>query len=217
MYWKKKQINYIKKKNLRINKIFQLSVNGLVLFALCLLPGIATADYPTETLIKNAMKNDPEPGKLKSYDYYMKILIELAKLNPKLPFSAMIINTNNGKILCTGLNLTKPNGNPIWTAEIVAIDNCAKQYPNHDWKNTALITTAEPDIMSQEAIIRFGIPLTVYGTSLPFIIKQGKPVVNIRAEYVIKHAPYYHGRIIGNVLENKTNHLYENLKANHIH
>ena len=144
-----------------------------------------------------------------SYTAYMKYLVGLAKTNPKAPFAAMIVDTRTGKRLCQGLN--DASNNPTLHGEIVAINNCVQKHSNVDWQHTALITTAEPCPMCMSAIIWTGIPVTVYGTSIPYLKKNHWDQINIRSSTVIKHASaFYHGELIGNILHNVTDELFKN-------
>jgi tRNA(adenine34) deaminase len=144
-----------------------------------------------------------------SYDHYMKQLIGLAKQNPQKPYAAMIIDNATGKILCEGVNASKTN--PTLHGEIVAINNCAAKYPKINWAETTLITDAEPCAMCASAIVWAHISKVVYGSSITFFEKQGWEPIHIRAEYVMKKAPFYKGTILGGVLHEETDKVF--LKA----
>ena len=145
--------------------------------------------------------------RMKPYSYYMKILIKLAHKNSKAPFAAMVVDTDTGKVLSLGLNHSLKN--PVLHGEIVAIDHAIKKYPHINWHRTALITTAEPCSMCISAIIWAGIPLVIYGTSIPYLEKHHWDQIQLRAKSVIKMAAsFYHGKVIGGILHTQTDKLF---------
>lgn len=142
-----------------------------------------------------------------SYENYMQQLIALAKKkNPRYPFAAMIVDNQTGKILCEGV--FEPKINPTYHGEMVAINNCLKKYPHFDGSKTTLITDAEPCAMCTGAIVWVGIPRIVYGTSVPFFVEHHWTQINVRAEYIIQHSPFYKGMVMGGVLHLKTDKLF---------
>jgi tRNA(adenine34) deaminase len=151
---------------------------------------------------------DEKNGPIISYDHYMKQLIKLSKQNPQQPYAAMIIDNATGKILCEGVNAAKTN--PTLHGEIVAINNCAAKYPKINWSETTLITDAEPCAMCASAIVWARISKVVYGSSIAFFAKQGWQPINLRAEYIMKKAPFYKGTILGGVLHEETDKVFIN-------
>lgn len=137
---------------------------------------------------------------------YMQQLLPLAHKNPKAPFSAIIVENKSGKILCEGLNHTAEN--PTYHGEIVAINNCAKAYPNLDWSTTTLYTTAEPCPMCESAIIWAGIAKVVYGTSIETLKKEGWHQIDISSQEVASKANFYHGTTVGGILASETDKLF---------
>lgn len=144
----------------------------------------------------------------KSYENYMRQLIQLSKKNSRNPFAAMIIDNKSGKVLCDGV--FDPTVNRTYHGEMVAINNCVAKYPNLNWSNTTLITDAEPCAMCTGAIVWTGIPKIVYGTSVPFFVKHHWTQINVRAEHIIKNSPFYKGTVIGGVLHQETDKLFAN-------
>ncbi len=144
------------------------------------------------------------------YIPYMRQLIHLAHDNPQTaPFTALIIDRETGKVLCTGVNNSKAN--PTWHGEIRAIDNCAEKYPHLDWTKTALITTGEPCPMCSAGIIWSQIPLVVYGTSIQFLTEHHWNQIQIHSNEVIKRSPFYQGTIYGGVDHEETDKLFEKI------
>ncbi len=144
------------------------------------------------------------------YNKDMQQLIKLAKTkNSKYPFAAMIIDNNTGNILCTGINSTSSEGNPTSHGEIVAINNCSKKYgKNIDWKNTTLITTAEPCPMCMSAIIWAMISKVVYGTSIKYLSTHGWRQIDIDSSTIVSKESFSKVNIIRGVMESQTNLLF---------
>ena len=146
---------------------------------------------------------------LKSHEYYMDLCIKLAKKNPKAPFAAMIVDADTGEILSSGLNNSALN--PTLHGEVDAINNYARLHPYRPFRNTILYTTAESCPMCMSAIVWAKISLTVFGTSIPFLIKSGWGQITIRSQEVVNHSDsFYHGEVIGGVLREQTDPLFAN-------
>lgn len=159
----------------------------------------------------NAETNDKTAEAVRKYSRYMRMLISMAKNHPnRAPFTAMIINEQSGKILCTGINNSTTN--PVLHGEIAAINHCAEQQPTINWSQSTLITTAEPCPMCAGAIIWAGIPRIVYGTSIKTLIKKGWHQISIGATEVAARAPFSKTIIIGGVLRNETDPLFKTIK-----
>lgn len=141
-----------------------------------------------------------------SDEYYMDIALQVAKHNPKAPFGAIIVDNNTGEILAEGLNATTEN--PTFHGEMVAINNALKKYPQIDWKNVTLYTTAEPCPMCQSAIIWTGISRVVYATSIQYLKMHGWNQIDISAAEVNSKAPFYKGTLTSGILADKTNVLF---------
>ena len=139
----------------------------------------------------------------------MEIVIKLAKKNPSAPFAAMIVDADTGEVLAKGLN--NSTANPTEHGEVVAINNFATLHPYRSYRKTILYTTAESCPMCMSAIVWARISLTVYGTSIPFLIESGWGQITIRSEEVVNHASsFYHGKVIGGILKEQTDPLFAN-------
>ena len=144
---------------------------------------------------------------LQSHEYYMEQIIKLAKRNASAPFAASIVDAESGEILCQGLNNSALN--PTLHGEVDAINNFARLYPFRSYKNTILYTTAESCPMCMSAIVWAKISLTVYGTSIPFLIESGWGQITIRSQDVVDHsASFYNGKVIGGILKEQTDPLF---------
>ena len=144
------------------------------------------------------------------HEQYMRHAIEAAANNPRAPFGAVIVDREHKEIVAQGFN--KSSQNPVWHGEIDAINRCAADHPALDWKRLTLYTTAEPCPMCQSAIIWAGMPLIVYGTSIPFLKQLGWGQIDIRAEQVSKAAAFHTTTVVGGVLEEDCNALFRKVQ-----
>jgi len=135
----------------------------------------------------------------------------LAANVPNLPFGAVIVDKESGKIVAEGWN--KSAINPTWHGEIDAINRLAEVRPEIDGNRLVLYTTAEPCPMCQGAILWSGIEMIVFGTSIRFLQNQGWRQIDILAEEVVRRSPTWQCRVIGGVLEQECNALF--LSASH--
>ncbi len=141
-----------------------------------------------------------------NYNTYMLKLINITKkIKHDFPFSAMIVDNETGKILCMGTNKNISTNNPSLQSEIVAINSCAKKYKHKiNWKNTTLISTAEPCGISLNAALWAGIPKIVYGTSMKFLLKHKWKQIDVSNHKLVNQRIM----IIGGIMAKKTNQLY---------
>jgi tRNA(Arg) A34 adenosine deaminase TadA len=63
--------------------------------------------------------------------------------------------------------------------------------------------------MCQSAIEWAGIPLVVYGSSIPFLQSLGWWQIDIRAEEVVRRTPFRRSTVLGGILEEECNALFE--------
>lgn len=140
------------------------------------------------------------------HEQWMRRAIELAQQAPKLPFGAVIIDRTTGEIVAEGFNQSKIN--PTWHGEIVAINDLASR-GNADREDLALYTTAEPCPMCQGAILWSNIHEVVFGTSIRYLQKTGWRQIDILASEVIDRAPHWRCQLVGGVLEEECNALFD--------
>ena len=87
-------------------------------------------------------------------------------------------------------------------------------------KNLELYTTAESCSMCMSAIAWSGFGRVIYGTSIPYIESQGQNQIEIRSVEVAKASSKFSNvTVIGGVLVDETNELYnkKNIKHQHHH
>jgi tRNA(Arg) A34 adenosine deaminase TadA len=142
-----------------------------------------------------------------SHEAYMQRAIELAANVPAVPFGALIVNGETGDILAEGWN--KSARNPTWHGEIDAINSLVSQELEVDPSKLILYTTAEPCPMCQGAILWTGIETVVFGTSIRTLQRLGWKQLDILAEEVVRRSPNWKCTLIGRVLEQECDALFE--------
>mmetsp|Transcript_45487 Transcript_45487/g.90078 ORF Transcript_45487/g.90078 Transcript_45487/m.90078 type:complete len:196 (+) Transcript_45487:47-634(+) len=131
------------------------------------------------------------------------------------PYGAVIVDPSRG-ILAEGRN--HASHDPIWHGEMSAISNLSAVLKHASVYEVApdleLYTSAEPCPMCMSAISWSGFGRVVYGTSIPFIEKQGGKQIDIRAAEIVARS---HKQIIleGGVLANETDTLYRGNGVHH--
>ena len=140
------------------------------------------------------------------HERYMRKAIALTANVPDLPFGAVIVNRDNGEVVAEGWNRSAKN--PMWHGEIDAINQLVASAAEIDSSRLVLFTTAEPCPMCQGAILWAGIGAVVFGTSIPFLIKNGWKQIDIPADEVIRRSVKWQCEIIGGVLEAECNELF---------
>ena len=149
----------------------------------------------------------PVPPRTGGHTRYMRRAIALAKQVPAFPFGAVIVRRATGVIVAEGHN--RSSESPSFHGEIVVINRCAADHPSIDWAELDLYTTAEPCPMCQGAIEWAGIPTVYYGTSIPHLQRLGWQQIDIRAAEVARRTPFRQSRVIGGILAEECNDLFE--------
>ncbi|MDT3776358.1 nucleoside deaminase [Nitrospira sp. MA-1] len=138
---------------------------------------------------------------------YMRLAIVMAQKVPQYPFGAVIVRQATGEVLAKGYN--RSSRNPIVHGEIDVINRCAAAHAPVDWTTLDLYTTAEPCPMCQSAIEWAGMANVYFGTSIPFLQQHGWRQIDIRAEEVARRTPFRNTKVIGGILEQECNALFE--------
>ena len=138
---------------------------------------------------------------------FMRLAIEQARKTPPYPFGAVLIDGTTEK---SSEGINRVIESPIFHGEMDAIDNCAHNNPQIDWNKLILYTTAEPCPMCQSAILFARIRLTVFGTSIPYLVKAGWRQIEIRADEVLRRLSIFtQSVLLGGVLEAECNALFD--------
>lgn len=146
------------------------------------------------------------------HEHYMRRAIELAANVPKLPFGAVIVNQTSGEILAEGWN--KSSINPTWHGEIDVINRMVGAGHKVNESPLALYSTAEPCPMCQGAILWTGIETVVFGSSIRFLQQLGWKQIDIFAQEVAQRTPFHDCTLIGGILEDECNALFEAASRN---
>ena len=141
------------------------------------------------------------------HEHYMRQAIELAANVPDRPFAAVIVDRSSGQIVAQGWN--KSSFNPTWHGEIDAINRLSESSAKPDPSQLVLYTTAEPCPMCQGAILWSGIGTVVYGTSIRFLQSLGWRQIDILADEVVRRSPTWRCTLVGSVLEQECNALFQ--------
>jgi tRNA(Arg) A34 adenosine deaminase TadA len=126
---------------------------------------------------------------------------------PLLPFGAVLVRGATGEVLAEGHN--RSAASPTFHGEIDVINRLAADQPRVDWGSLVLYTTAEPCPMCQSAVEWAGIPWVVYGSSIPFLQGLGWWQIDTRAGEVARRTPFRRTAILGGVLAEECNALFE--------
>jgi tRNA(Arg) A34 adenosine deaminase TadA len=145
---------------------------------------------------------------LAEHEAAMRLAIAAAQANPFYPFGAVVIAATDRAVLAQGVNSGKTN--PILHGEIVAINDYASRHGNQGWADSILYTTGEPCPMCMGAIAWAGIGGVVYGSTITTLAEVGIAQIMIGASAVRDAAPFYRGRIMGDVLRAETDALFRN-------
>ena len=147
------------------------------------------------------------------HEQYMRRAIELAGNVPELPFAAVIVNQDTGEMLSEGWN--KSSVNPTWHGEIDAINHMVESGLDFEAAPLALYTTAEPCPMCQGAIHWTGIETVVFGSSIRFLQQLGWKQIDILAQEVAHRTPFSKCTLMGGILEDECNSLFEAASRKH--
>ena len=139
-------------------------------------------------------------------EQYMRRAIRLASNNPKSPFAAVLVDQQK-RVVAEGWNRSVQN--PTWHGEMDAINKCAASNPKIDWTKLTLYTTAEPCAMCQGAVAWSGISRVVFGSSIPFLKRLNWWAIDIRAEELSRLAAFHQCTVVGGVLEEECNKLFQ--------
>ena len=145
-----------------------------------------------------------------AHEQTMRLAIAEARGNPAFPFGAVILRAADRHVMATGVNKSAPN--PTFHGEIVAINDYVARHGNRGWEEAILYTTGEPCPMCMSAIVWAGIGGVVWGTSIEQLRQFGINQILVPATTVIGGSAFYHGEILGQVLQAETDALFRNRK-----
>jgi tRNA(Arg) A34 adenosine deaminase TadA len=145
-----------------------------------------------------------------AHEEAMRLAIAEARGNPAFPFGAVILRAADRQVMATGVN--KGAANPTFHGEIVAINDYVARHGHLGWGEAILYTTGEPCPMCMSAMVWAGMGGVVWGTSIEQLRQFGINQILIPAAAVVAVSAFYHGEILGHVLEAETDALFRNRK-----
>jgi tRNA(adenine34) deaminase len=140
----------------------------------------------------------------------MRQAIAEARRNPIYPFGAVIVRAATGAITARGVNTTRTN--PILHGEIATMNDYVARHGNKDWTEHILYTTGEPCPMCMSALVWAGIGGVVFASSIDSIRRAGIDQINISAKSVVDASPFWHGTLLGGVLQAETDRMFQQRK-----
>ena len=140
----------------------------------------------------------------------MRRAIRVARGNARAPFGTLLVDIETNEVVVEGLN--RSGVNPILHGEIEAINRYAELGTNR-WSSLRVYTTAEPCCMCQSAIIWAGIPEVVFGTSIDKLVELGWKQFSLKAIDVAETASFARCRILGGVLAEECDRLFETARG----
>jgi tRNA(adenine34) deaminase len=147
---------------------------------------------------------------LSIHEQAMRLAIAEARANPAFPFGAVIVRAADRQVLAKGVNNSAAN--PTFHGEIAAMNDYVAHHGNLGWDQVVLYTTGESCAMCMSAMVWAGIGGVVYGTSITNLVRYGINQILIPSTTVSGASPFYHGFILGGVLEAETDALFRNRK-----
>jgi tRNA(adenine34) deaminase len=132
------------------------------------------------------------------HEQAMRLAIAEARGNPAFPFGAVILRAADRHVMATGVN--RGAANPTFHGEIVAINDYVARHGNRGWGEAILYTTGEPCPMCMSGV--------VWGTSIEQLRQFGINQILIPATTVTDASAFYHGGILGHVLQSETDAQY---------
>lgn len=162
-----------------------------------LLPVAATAAAPAINLRAIPMA---------THERIMRLAIAEAGGNPFYPFGAVITRAADGEVMAKGVN--NGRANPTLHGEIACMNDYVAHHGNTGWDSLILYTTGEPCPMCMSALVWAGIGGVVFASSIAGIKRAGINQIEITAKQVIEASSFYHGDLLGGVLQTETDVIF---------
>lgn len=139
-----------------------------------------------------------------NHEKHMQHAIALGKKNPKHPYGAIIVDSDN-KVIATGYNQSSKGA--IYHGEIVALEALFAS-GGKDERDLTIYSTAEPCPMCSSALLWSGIAQIVFGTSIDTLKSQGRPQIDIYCKDVAAKFAASKVAVIGGVCEAECDELF---------
>lgn len=160
---------------------------------------------PSRGSVSFTTASDLDADELARHEAHMATAIDAAE-NADAPFGAVIVDRASGDVLCTGRN--RSSEHRIYHGEMDAMITCGLERPDLDWSSTVLYTTGEPCPMCMSAAVWLRIGEVVYATSIASLIEMGWNQIDLTSISVAGAAPFYSGRVVGDVLHERTDPIF---------
>lgn len=143
------------------------------------------------------------------YDF-MAATIEVAASNPIAPYGAIIVYDDKDILL---KSVNSAHHHPLMHGELSVIHTLFNNGFHGDVSKLSLYTTAEPCPMCAAAIYWAMIPKVVYGSSIAFLHELFGRQIQVGAQEILSKTPnFYSCHLIGGVMEEECNCLFDNAK-----
>lgn len=137
----------------------------------------------------------------------MDELIQFTRSKKSEPYGCAIYDEAGEKLaVCIGNEIS-----PINHAEVLAINEVAKNFPHIRWETLTLYTTGEPCCMCAAACCWANLKEVVYATDVPFMIQLWGIESPIRAADIIKTYPKQ-PKLVEYVRKEESNRLFLDCK-----
>lgn len=141
---------------------------------------------------------------MQSHEKRMLELLEFTKSHSHdEPYGCAIYN-DNGNLL---VSITGNKLSPINHAEVLAINECAKLYPEITWNSLTLYTTGEPCCMCASACCWANLKEVIYATDIPFMIKLWNIESPRRAIDIMREHPKV-PKLVGGICGEESNKMF---------
>lgn len=141
------------------------------------------------------------------HELHMRRAIALTANAPTRPFAAVIVHGGSGETLAEGWN--RSDISPTRHAEVEALNALFRGGNEGDGRELMLYSTAEPCPMCMAALYWGRIGAVVFGSSIRFLQERGWRQIDICAEEIIRRSPGWNCTLVGGVLEEECNALFE--------
>jgi len=197
-----------------MSRLFEITrrslVAGFPAVATGLALGLPAGASPSRGSVSLVTASDLDADELARHETHMATAIDAAE-NADAPFGAIIVDRASGDVLCTGRN--RSSEHRIYHGEMDAMITCGLERPDLDWSSTVLYTTGEPCPMCMSAAVWLRIGEVVYATSIASLIEMGMNQIDLTSISVAGAAPFYSGRVVGDVLRERTDPIFADWMA----
>lgn len=135
---------------------------------------------------------------------FMRLALAQAKL-ADFPFGAVIVR--DGRVIASGRNLGRTNGDPTAHGEMVAIRNCLKEQGRDALRGSTIYTTGEPCAMCMGAILWCRVGRLVFAASVEQLATKIGQIMISSADIAAK-TPFVSIQIKGGVLAEEAMQLF---------